>query len=134
MAILIDTSVIIAFERGQLAADAFDEQMRGDSAAISAITASELLHGVHRADTAQRRGRRTRLVEAIFEVVRVIPFDLEVARFHARIWADLRSRGQLIGAHDLQIAATAVAHGYRLATRNPREFERVEDLPVDVWG
>ena len=56
-----------------------------------------------------------------------------MARVHARIWADLRTRGELIGAHDMLIAATALHHGLAIATRNEREFRRVADLRVETW-
>lgn len=52
------------------------------------------------------------------------------AEHHARVWADLETRGLLIGAHDLQIAATAVSMGYAVATLNAREFARVPGLLV----
>jgi len=47
-----------------------------------------------------------------------IPITEPVARLHANIWSDLAERGQPIGAHDLWIAATALAHGLGVATRN----------------
>jgi len=69
-------------------------------------------------------------VEAILERVPVLPFELRTARVHARTWAQLVSGGQSIGAHDLLIAATALAHGYAVLTQNRREFERVPGLVV----
>lgn len=77
--------------------------------------------------------RRTRFVEGVLERVRVLPFDEEVARTHAAIWADLQRAGGLIGAHDLQIAATAVAHDLGVATLNVRDFGRIEGLVVERW-
>ena len=133
MGFLIDTSVIIAWERGQLAAEEVAAQAGDEEVALSAITASELLHGVHRADTAVRRGKRLVFVEAILDAVPVLPVDLTVSRVHARVWADLRARGEVIGAHDLLIAATAIAHQLTIATRNAREFARVEGLRVATW-
>jgi tRNA(fMet)-specific endonuclease VapC len=65
--------------------------------------------------------------------VPILPFDLEIARVHSRIWADLASRGEVIGAHDLLIAATALFHQHAVATGNVREFGRVESLDVVVW-
>ena len=56
-----------------------------------------------------------------------------MARKHALIWAELESSGQMIGAHDLWIAATALVHDFTLATRNEREFRRVPGLRVEVW-
>jgi len=127
---LINSSVFIALERrGQrlhdLAAVVPDEPL-----ALASITASELLAGVHRADSPERRLRREAFVEAVLERVPVLPFELRTARVHARIWAQLVSGGQSIGAHDLLIAATALAHGYAVLTQNRREFERVPGLVV----
>jgi predicted nucleic acid-binding protein len=53
-----------------------------------------------------------------------------IARAHAEVWAELESEGNLIGAHDLWIAATALSHGMDVATANPRDFERVPGLNV----
>jgi tRNA(fMet)-specific endonuclease VapC len=130
---LIDTSVFVAWERKQLA-EADLRRLAGDEPiALSVITASELLHGVHRADTAQRRGRRETFVEAILSALPVLPIDLEVSRRHAEVWADLRARGELIGAHDLLIAATALTHDLTIATGNEREFGRIEGLRAATW-
>jgi tRNA(fMet)-specific endonuclease VapC len=111
-----------------------EETLQAAPVFLAAITASELLHGVHRAESASRRGRRERFVETILEAVPVLPFDLLVAREHARIWADLARGGRLIGAHDMQIAATGIAHQIPLLTANRREFDRVDGLIVRTWS
>src|SRR5437667_167441 len=106
MGIMIDSSVLIAFERRR-----FDlERLLADYVppAIAGITAAELLIGVERADTAERRARRESFVEAIFVRVPIIPFDLEQARLFANRFADLAQRGEKIGDRDLQIAVTAI--------------------------
>lgn len=133
MGYLIDTSIFVAWERDELALESLERRAGAEPLALSAITASELLHGVHRAHTAQRRGRREAFVEAILAALPVVPVDLAVSRHHARIWADLRSRGQVIGAHDLLIAATAITFDLVVATRNRRDFERVEGLRFSLW-
>ena len=133
MGYLIDTSIFVAWERGLLNGTEIDHRRRDEIGALSVITASELLHGVHRADSAQRRARRQTFVEAILDEFPVHPVDIEVSRIHARVWADLRSRGEIVGAHDLLIAATALALDFRVATRNAREFGRVDELKVEVW-
>ena len=130
MAQLIDTSVLITLERqrrplSDLAAAAFNEPM-----ALAAITASELLVGVFRSHTPQRRARREAFVEAVLESVPIMPFDLNVARVHARIWAVLVAAGQTIGSNDSMIAATAMAHGYTVLTDNVRDFSCVPGLEV----
>src|SRR5437868_5100491 len=133
MGYLIDTSIFIAWERQELDVSQLSSKVMRAGSALSAVTASELLHGVHRADGAQRRGRREAFVELILSNLPVIAVDLEVSRAHARIWADLQKRGVSIGAHDLLIAATALCHDLGIATRNLREFGRVESLRVEQW-
>ena len=133
MGTLIDTSVLIAMERGELDLEArleSDPDAEDEELAIAAISASELLHGVHRLKAGVRRARVETLVEALLSRLPVIPFDLACARAHAIMSADLRARGQAIGAHDLLIAATAVAADYRVATRDRRSFPKIRDLDV----
>jgi predicted nucleic acid-binding protein len=113
--------------------EALLEKLGGESVALAAITASELLHGVHRAEGALRRGRRERFVESVFRAAPVLPFTLEIARLHSRLWADLQRRGEMIGAHDLIIAATAVAHGRAVLTSDQRHFGRIETLKLELW-
>jgi tRNA(fMet)-specific endonuclease VapC len=133
LALLIDTSIFIALERAGEPPSAFLERFGDQSTALSAVTASELLHGVHRADGDVRRRRRETFVEAIFDALPVLPFTFEVARTHARLWADLQSRGEVIGAHDIQIAATALVHNLTLVSGNRRHFERVPGLRLLLW-
>ncbi len=128
MALLIDTSVAVAMERERESLQSLLDRASDEQVAVAAITASELLHGVHRADTAMRRERRLRHVETLLEAVSVLPFDLDVARVHSRIWADLATRGNVIGAHDLQIAATALNHDLPLATLDREHFSRIDGL------
>jgi len=93
------------------------------------ITVSKLLHGVHRA----RRGRRTcrqAFVEHVLTEFDPIPITEAVARVHAEVWATLSRRGDVIGAHDLWIGATALAYGLRVATGNAADFRRISGLRV----
>ncbi len=131
---LIDTSVFIELERrgmtiNELACVASDQPV-----ALASITASELLVGVHRANTRVQKTRRSLFVEKILEVTPVFPFDLAAARIHAKLGAFLTTQGKRIGAHDLIIAATALANNCSVLTGNAREFNRVPDLNVTVPG
>jgi tRNA(fMet)-specific endonuclease VapC len=108
---------------------AIEELVGDESRAISVITVSELLHGVHRAKGA-RRARRRAFVEHLLSSLEPVPITEPVARVHAEIWATLAARGKVIGSHDLWIAATALAHGFGVATGNARDFERVPGLRV----
>jgi tRNA(fMet)-specific endonuclease VapC len=130
MGLILDSSVLIADERGKFDLTGFLRQFPASQPVIAAVTASELLHGVERAGDAGRKARRQQHVESILSSVFVQSFDLAQARCHARIWADLESRGQMIGAHDLLIAATAVSLGHDVGTLNVSEFKRVPGLSV----
>jgi tRNA(fMet)-specific endonuclease VapC len=130
MGLILDSSILIADERGKFDMPGFLRQAPAGQPAIAAVTASELLHGVERAQEPTRKSKRRQHVEQLLSSVLVLPFDLAEARCHAHVWADLESRGQMIGSHDLQIAATGLAVGYDIATLNPSEFQRVNGLAV----
>lgn len=143
MGAVVDTTVFVDLERGarRVATDPGVligerlEQCLGpdEEVAIAAITASELLHGVHRA-TREHRARREAFVEAVLSVVPVLDFDLLAARAHARLWADLTAAGVDVGAHDRLVAATAISVGWRVATANVRHFDRIPGLDVVEVG
>jgi predicted nucleic acid-binding protein len=130
---ILDSSLLVAFERRR-----FDlERLLTDQSppAIAAVTAAELLIGVERADTPERRARREAFVENFLARLPIIPFDLPQARLYAVRFAELAQRGEVIGDRDLQIAVTALSLDYELATLNVREFQRVGGLKlVDVSG
>jgi predicted nucleic acid-binding protein len=130
---IIDTSVFIAVERGELNPARLTREDDDDIVVMAAMTASELLHGVHRLKGAVVRARAERFVEHLLATVAVIPFDLDVARIHARLGADLAVAGKAVGGADLQIAATAVWLDYRIATRDLRSFPRIAGLDVVRW-
>ncbi len=130
MAYLIDTSVFIALERGRQTHDALGELVGDEPIALAAITASELLLGIYRANSVERRLQREAFVERALDMVTVLPFDLREARVHAQVLAELLASGQKIGAHDLLVAATAIANGYTVLTDNVRDFHCVPGLVV----
>lgn len=130
MGLILDTSILISAERKLFDLEAFlDSEAPGVPLFISAITASELLHGVHRADKQQRRKRKS-FVEGILAALPALPFDLSAAQAHAKLWADLEASGERIGPHDLIIAATCLTLDHSVATLNERELERVPGLTL----
>lgn len=144
MGTLLDTTVFIDFERArrglptaaamaEVAGRLEDQLGPSEEVGIAAITASELLQGVHRAST-EHRAQRGAFVEAVLAAFPPLPFDLLCARSHARLWADLASEGKDIGPHDRLVAATAIAAGWRVATANVRHFDRVPGLELLAIG
>jgi tRNA(fMet)-specific endonuclease VapC len=128
LALLIDTDLLVDLECGVLNPDV-EKAIGTEDRAISVITVSELLHGVHRASGAQRT-RRSAFVEHLLGGMRAIEITEQIARVHADVWTQLATQGQLIGAHDLWIAATALAHEMGVATGNAGEFQRIPGLRV----
>jgi tRNA(fMet)-specific endonuclease VapC len=132
MAVLIDSSVLIGLERGGGSLSALVHGRENEEALISVITASELLHGVHRAPSARIRARRLAFVEGILAALPVLDIDVGTARSHAQLWSDLEKRGKMIGVHDSWLAATCLSRDLTLLTDNLREFKRVPGLRVEA--
>ena len=120
--------MLVDRERGAGSA-ALEQLLRDEERAISVVTVSELLHGVHRARGATRVKRHA-FVEHVLAAFDAVPITEQVARVHAEAWAGLASRGAVIGAHDLWIAATALAHGFGIVTSDARDFSRLTGLRV----
>ena len=133
MGTLVDTSSLIAAERGELDLEQVLRESHDDEVAIAAITASELLHGVHRLKGGLKQARAERFVEQLLDRLPVMPFDLAAARAHARLSAELAAKGTPVGAHDLIIAATAVSLDFDVATRDLKSFPRIAGLTLRRW-
>jgi predicted nucleic acid-binding protein len=131
--VLIDASILIEHERGRLDLGHRLVGREREEVFLSTITASELLHGVHRARDAAQRSRRSAWVEAVLDRFPLLTVDLVTARSHARLGAELAAEGRVIGPHDLWLAAACIAHGLALATANVREFRRVRGLDIEDW-
>jgi len=133
VAVLIDASILLEVECGRLDLEPHVARRQDDESFLSVITASELLHGVHRAVEPQQLARRSAFVEGVLERFPILQVDLATARAHAQVWAVLGAAGTLIGPHDLWLAATCIAHGLTMVTANVRDFVRVPGLEIEVW-
>lgn len=127
MGIIIDSSVIIAAERGIVD---FSNWQDHESAYISSITVTELLTGVHRAKSSKIRIRRSAFVEHIIASFSILSFGEEEARVYAQILDDLYKKRITIGTHDMIIGAIAIANGYPVLTMNEKDFRRISGLEV----
>ncbi len=133
MGLLIDSNILIGFERQAIDINAYIQGREQEAFFISVISAGELLHGIHRAKTRKTKAMRLAFVEAVLTSIPVLDIDLSTARCHAQLWSDLCKGGRMIGVHDSWIAATCLAHGLKLVTENKREFQRVPGLDLEVW-
>jgi tRNA(fMet)-specific endonuclease VapC len=128
MGLVIDTSVLVAAERGTLDLARLGTDA-AESVVISAVTAHELLRGVARLPAGVRRARSERWLETLLGSIPIVDYDVEIARVHAALWAELSAEGKLLGEHDQMIAATALSLGYDLATLDAA-FRVVPELPI----
>lgn len=98
---------------------------------MSVVTKAELLYGVR---VSPHPIRDAGALRALLTYVEVLEFPQEAAEHYADIRADLKERGEPIGANDLLIAAHARSLGLTLITNNTGEFSRVEGLALENWA
>ena len=128
---VLDTNVWIQILRGR--SDSLRlklSKVAPEDLALSSIVWAELLVGA-RLSLRGYELEKQRL--APFQQLAQLPFEQEAAEHYAQIRVHLQARGELIGERDLQIAATARAHGLTLITHNTREFNRVPNLLIEDW-
>ncbi|WP_306232892.1 type II toxin-antitoxin system VapC family toxin [Agrococcus beijingensis] len=120
---ILDTNVLIDYERGTIDREALDD----DDLAIAALTVAEYRTGIELADTSERAAARSRALAAMVEVLEVLEYTEATAVHHARLIAHARRSGRSRGAHDLIIAAHAAQTGRLLLSRDAQA--RFGDLP-----
>lgn len=134
MGVILDSSILIAGERRKESLAAILERVEAacgkTTAALSAVTAVELTHGIYRAKEETGRLRRQAFVEEIFQTVAVYPLTLEVARLAGRIHAEQMGRGNSLDFPDLLIGATALHLAFDLVTHNLKHFRAIPGLKV----
>lgn len=106
------------------------EQIPVGDVCISVITKAELLFGV---EVSPRRRQDEAAVSAFLSYIEVLDFPDQAAQHYAKIRAELKTRGAMIGANNLLIAAHARSLGLTLVTNNTREFRRVRSLSLENW-
>lgn len=134
MGLILDSSVAIGAERRgetverliQRVVDATGDQ----DAALSAVGVAELVHGIYRAETVERRALRESFVEKLLSAVTVYPLTTEAAKLAGKLDAEQQRRGVVIPFADLLIGATALSLGYSVLTVNSRHFTQIPGLPV----
>jgi predicted nucleic acid-binding protein len=134
MGLILDSSVLITAERkGQTVGQLLKQvvgAMGDQETALSAIALVELVHGIHRADTPQRRAGRELFIQELLADVPVYPFTQPIAFLAGRIDGEQQSQGAKIPFQDLLIGATALHLGYTVMTGNPRHFQMIPGLVV----
>ncbi len=134
MGLILDSSVVIAAERrGDTVAKLFRQiaSVVGDQRiALSAVGLTELVHAIWRAQTPVLRQRRERFIEDLLADMEVVPYTKATAMLAERINGEQSSQGVIIPFVDLLIGASALEHGYSVATVNLRHFRLIPGLTV----
>lgn len=101
-----------------------------DEAAIAAVSLAELAAGPHATDNPDERAKRQDRLQWASSTWDPLPFDADAARAYGRVFAAVRATGRTSRSRfaDLLIAATAVANGLPLYTRNPADFAGLDHL------
>jgi predicted nucleic acid-binding protein len=112
------------------------EQTNAERLWLSTVVIAEFLAGVETMPS----GRRKQSLRATYDAIlalhadRIVSFDIAAARRYASVLAHQEAEGRHPGTADTQIAATALANGMALATRNTKHFEGLGLVLIDPWA
>lgn len=121
--LILDTNMLIAYERGTIDRSALDE----DDLAIAPVSVAEYRVGIEMAATVERAAARARALAVITSAVNVLDYTEATAVHHGRLLAHTRRSGTARGAHDLIIAAHAAETGRTIVSRDTKA--RFGELP-----
>ena len=120
----MDTDVVIDFFNGVFpGAEIMSKLISGQEVALTSISVFELYAGIE-------GKRRLSQIETLIQGVTILPLDVIEAVIAGRIYTQLKSKGQLVGTHDILIAATCVANRIPLYTKNVAHFSKIEDILI----
>ena len=132
MKLLLDTNICIYLIKKKPPSvlrhfDAYQASTIG----ISSITVAELEFGVQKS---RYPSQNQEALEQFLLPLVILDFDHQAARAYGKLRALLESRGKVIGALDMLIAAHALSQDLPLATNNAKKFSRVPGLKVFDWA
>ncbi|MCT0214367.1 type II toxin-antitoxin system VapC family toxin [Synechococcus sp. CS-1326] len=136
--VLLDTNVLSELMRPDPhpAVLAWSDQLDPEAVGITAMNEAEILHGLARLPRGRRRQsleeRWEQLVPAFFSG-RVFSFDRMAAHWYAQLLHQRGVIGRPMATADAVIAATALALGATLATRNTADFAGVGLPLINPW-
>ena len=122
--IIVDTDVVIDFFNGvSPGAGVMLRLISKQEVALTSISVFELYAGIE-------GKRRLAQIETLIQSVTILPLDDIEAVIAGKIYTQLKSTGQLIGTHDILIAAVCVANTLPLYTKNVAHFSKIEGIQV----
>ena len=137
--ILLDTNVIS--EPLKLAGDpavlAWIDAQNIETLYLATITLAELRFGVAALPAGKRKdalhNSLERRVLPLF-AGRILAFDMAASAAYAELRAQARIQGNAVAATDGYIAATAIANGLMVATRDTAPFEAAGLAVINPWN
>jgi len=130
MLYMLDTNICIFGMKGNPSVLQHITSHHAAEICISAITYSELCHGV---ENSQAVLKNTLLLHSFLASIQVLPFDAAAAETYGKVRTQLQRQGKPIGPLDTLIAAHGLAAGATVVTNNTREFSRVPNLQLSDW-
>jgi tRNA(fMet)-specific endonuclease VapC len=128
---MLDTDICIyTIKRKPLSVLKRLEMLQTGMVFMSSITFAELMNGAKKSKFVDDNIRR---LNALSEIIDVLPFDKDAAVAYGDIRSDLEKRGIIIGSNDLLIASHALSRNLILVTNNVKEFSRVKGLNIENW-
>lgn len=130
MGIVIDTNVFIDANYGKLDLDRLSSYTKYGDAFIAAITASSLLAGAQLALNEPARVQRSAFAEGVLAAIPLLEFNESVARCYSDLYASHinNHKESTLNTHELQIAATGVAHGFPVLSNRPSVYQQIPGL------
>lgn len=121
---VIDTDTVIDFFSNKVpGAHVVSELVSRGEAVLTSVSLFELYAGIE-------GKRRLGQIETLIQNLMILPLDIIEAALAGKIYTKLKSKGQLIGTHDILIAGICLANELPLYTKNIAHFSKIEHLRI----
>ncbi len=132
--VVLDTDIMVAFLRKKDFAVEFVQflRQREDILKTTVFNVAELYKGCYAMKNVAKGLKKVQAL--VGSLAEVLPFDDRAIQEYAKLSADLKNRGKMIGAFDELIGSICISNDETFYTKNVRRFENIEDLNVKNWN